>query len=36
LQARVRDSFDPDRLFNRGRFHPELDLAFSTDNAKTA
>lgn len=25
LQARVRDSFDPLRLFNRGRFHPELD-----------
>jgi len=25
LQKRVRDSFDPDRLFNRGRFHPELD-----------
>ncbi len=27
LQARVRDSFDPQRLFNRGRFHPELDDA---------
>lgn len=25
LQTRVRDSFDADRLFNRGRFHPELD-----------
>lgn len=25
LQSRVRDSFDPQRLFNRGRFHPELD-----------
>jgi len=25
LQARVRDSFDPDRLFNPGRFHPEID-----------
>ena len=25
LQARVRDSFDAKRLFNRGRFHPELD-----------
>lgn len=25
LQARVRDSFDAQRLFNRGRFHPELD-----------
>jgi glycolate oxidase FAD binding subunit len=35
LQARVRDSFDPDRLFNRGRFHPELDAANSTDNATT-
>jgi len=26
LQARVRDSFDVNRLFNRGRFHPELDI----------
>jgi len=25
LQMRVRDSFDPNRLFNRGRFHPEFD-----------
>ena len=25
LQKRVRDSFDPQRLFNPGRFHPELD-----------
>ena len=25
LQARVRDSFDEHRLFNPGRFHPELD-----------
>ena len=25
LQSRVRDSFDAQRLFNRGRFHPELD-----------
>lgn len=25
LQSRLRDSFDPQRLFNRGRFHPELD-----------
>jgi len=25
LQSRVRDSFDPKRIFNRGRFHPELD-----------
>lgn len=32
LQTRVRDSFDPDRLFNRGRFHPELDAVNSTDN----
>jgi glycolate oxidase FAD binding subunit len=35
LQARVRDSFDPDRLFNRGRFHPELDTANSPPNAAT-
>ena len=35
LQARVRDSFDPDRLFNRGRFHPELDVAFSTAKTTT-
>jgi len=27
LQSRVRDSFDPLRLFNRGRFHPELDIS---------
>ncbi|MBX2880669.1 MAG: glycolate oxidase subunit GlcE [Granulosicoccus sp.] len=26
LQSRLRDSFDPQRLFNRGRFHPELDV----------
>jgi len=26
LQARVRDSFDANRLFNRGRFHPEFDI----------
>lgn len=25
LQSRLRDSFDPQRLFNRGRFHPEMD-----------
>jgi len=25
LQSRVRNSFDPDRLFNPGRFHPEID-----------
>lgn len=29
LQSRVRDSFDANRLFNRGRFHPELDTNFS-------
>lgn len=33
LQARVRDSFDPQRLFNRGRFHPELDTEFSDNIA---
>lgn len=27
LQTRVRNSFDPQRLFNRGRFHPELDAS---------
>lgn len=27
LQARIRDSFDPMRIFNRGRFHPELDVS---------
>ncbi len=26
LQSRLRDSFDPQRLFNPGRFHPELDI----------
>lgn len=30
LQSRLRDSFDPARLFNRGRFHPELDGAPAT------
>lgn len=25
LQSRLRDSFDAGRLFNRGRYHPELD-----------
>jgi len=25
LQRELRSSFDPNRLFNRGRFHPELD-----------
>ena len=25
LQSRLRDSFDPHRVLNRGRFHPELD-----------
>jgi len=35
LQTRVRNSFDPDRLFNRGRFHPELDeKSQSTEAAK--
>jgi len=29
LQERVRDSFDKHRLFNRGRFHPELDEALN-------
>jgi len=33
LQTRVRDSFDPLRLFNRGRFHPELDTLASADAA---
>ena len=27
LQTRLRDSFDPLRIFNRGRFHPELDAS---------
>jgi glycolate oxidase FAD binding subunit len=31
LQMRVRDSFDPQRLFNRGRFHPELDKSSAAD-----
>ncbi len=30
IQARVRDSFDANRLFNRGRFHPELDIDLAT------
>lgn len=25
LQSKLRDSFDPSRVFNRGRFHPELE-----------
>ena len=25
IQSRLRDSFDAKRIFNRGRFHPELD-----------
>jgi len=25
LHARLRDSFDPQRILNRGRYHPELD-----------
>ncbi len=29
LQSRLRDSFDPLRLFNRGRYHPELDVPSS-------
>ncbi len=29
LQTRLRDSFDPLRLFNRGRYHPELDVRSS-------
>jgi len=29
IQSRLRDSFDPQRLFNRGRFHPELDIGNS-------
>jgi len=29
LQSRLRDSFDEQRLFNRGRFHPEFDQAVS-------
>lgn len=36
LQSRVRDSFDPQRLFNRGRFHPELDANGSPDAAKAS
>ena len=31
LQKRIRDSFDPQRLFNCGRFHPELDVASAPD-----
>lgn len=34
LQARVRDSFDPLRLFNRGRFHPELDVSSNVEAAR--
>ena len=30
VQSRLRDSFDPGRVLNRGRFHPELDP--STDS----
>jgi len=25
LSSRLRDSFDPHRVLNRGRYHPELD-----------
>lgn len=31
LQTRLRDSFDAQRIFNRGRFHPELDTSASLD-----
>ncbi len=34
LQSRVRDSFDAQRLFNRGRFHPELDTIEHTQMAR--
>jgi len=34
LQARVRDSFDPHRIFNRGRFHPELDTELASSDAR--
>lgn len=34
LQSRVRDSFDPQRLFNRGRFHPELDALLQTSDQR--
>ncbi|NND89845.1 MAG: glycolate oxidase subunit GlcE [Granulosicoccus sp.] len=33
LQSRIRDSFDRERLFNRGRFHPELDAGQSYPTA---
>ena len=33
LQSRVRDSFDAQRLFNRGRFHPELGAVAQTQMA---
>ncbi|MGQ7844574.1 glycolate oxidase subunit GlcE [Granulosicoccus sp. 3-233] len=36
LQARVRDSFDAQRLFNRGRFHPELDSLSGSQTATEA
>ena len=36
LQSRLRDSFDPQRLFNRGRFHPELDADYSLIAAKAS
>lgn len=29
LHTRLRDSFDPLRVFNRGRYHPELDVPSS-------
>jgi len=33
LQQRLRNSFDPQCLFNRGRFHPELDTLATTSAA---
>lgn len=36
LQARVRDSFDAQRLFNRGRFHPELDSLAASQTTSEA
>ena len=32
LQSRLRDSFDPGRVLNRGRFHPELDVTARSDH----
>ncbi len=36
LQARLRDSFDPQRLFNPGRFHPEMDTLGHANGNTTA